>query len=66
MFSTFSASLGETAYPYELHQRVVDVGPLWEEEAATRAEIMEEKQFLLLEKKKKQQQRVCAIVYIQD
>lgn len=39
----------EKAYPYKLHQCVVDVGSLWEEEAATRAEIMEEKQVLFLE-----------------
>lgn len=45
----YTGSLGKTAYPYKLHQCVVDVGPLWEEEAATRAEIMEEKQVLFLE-----------------
>lgn len=57
--------LVEAAYPYKLHQCVVDVGTLWEEEAATRAEIVEEKQILFLEAEK-QQQHVCSTVYIQD
>lgn len=53
-----TAPLLFTALPhthsYKFNQGVVDEGSLWQEEAASRTKIMEEKQFLLLSEEQRQ------------
>ena len=40
---------GSQTYLDEVDQTVVDMSPLWQEEATSRAQLVEEKQLLLLE-----------------
>lgn len=44
----WSAGNNSTSYPDELCESVVDVGTAWHEEAAARAQIVEEEQLLIL------------------